>query len=130
MNKHKNGRPYRYPETFIQFGGLAYAFLHLPYRQLEGFLRALGGFVPGLKSADYTTLWQRISNLELNIPVPDNDIVVAVDSTGMKVTSRGDWTREKHGVELKGWLKVHVAVDVETRRPITFEITDERITDQ
>ena len=45
MNKHKNGRPYRYPKTFIQFGGLAYAFLHLPYRQLEGFLRALGGFV-------------------------------------------------------------------------------------
>ena len=130
MNKRKNGRPYRYPETFIQFSGLAYSFLHLPYRQLEGFLRALSGFVPGLRSADYTTLWQRISNLELNIPIPDNDIVVAVDSTGMKVTSRGDWMREKHGVERKGWIKVHVAVDVETRRPITFEITDERITDQ
>jgi transposase len=130
MNKRKNGRPYRYPETFIQFSGLAYSFLHLPYRQLEGFLRALSGFVPGLRSADYTTLWQRISNLELNIQVPDNDIVVAVDSTGMKVTNRGDWMREKHGVERKGWIKVHVAVDVETRRPITFEITDERITDQ
>lgn len=130
MNKGKTGRPYRYPETFIQFSGLAYSFLHLPYRQLEGFLRALSGFVPGLSSADYTTLWQRISNLELNIPVPDNDIVVAVDSTGMKVTSRGDWMREKHGVERKGWIKVHVAVDVETRRPITFDITDERITDQ
>ena len=130
MNKRKNGRPYRYPETFIQFSGLAYSFLHLPYRQLEGFLRALSGFVPGLRSADYTTLWQRISNLELNIPIPNNDIVVAVDSTGMKVTSRGDWMREKHGVERKGWIKVHVAVDVETRRPITFEITDERITDQ
>jgi hypothetical protein len=48
----------------------------------------------------------------------------------MKVTSRGDWLREKHGVERKGWIKVHIAVDVETRRPITFEITDERITDQ
>jgi hypothetical protein len=130
MNKRKNGRPYRYPETFIQFSGLAYSFLHLPYRQLEGFLRALSGFVPGLSSADYTTLWQRISNLELNIPVPDNDIVVAVDSTGIKVTSRGDWMREKHGIERKGWIKVHVAVDVETRRPVTFEITDERITDQ
>jgi hypothetical protein len=130
MNKHKNGHPYRYPETFIQFSGLAYAFLHLPYRQLEGFLKALSGFVPGLRSADYTTLWQRITNLEFNIPIPDNDIVVAVDSTGMKVTSRGDWMREKHGVERKGWIKVHIAVDVETRRPITFEITDERITDQ
>ncbi len=90
----------------------------------------MSGFVPGLKSADYTTLLQRISNLELNIPIPDNDVVVAVDSTGMKVTSRGDWMREKHGIERKGWIKVHVAVDVETRRPITFEIIDERTTDQ
>lgn len=130
MNKNKNGRPYRYPEAFIQFSGLVYTFLHLPYRQLEGFLQALSGFIPGLRSADYTTLWQRISNLELSIPIPDNDIVVAVDSTGMKVTNRGDWMREKHGVERRGWIKVHVAVDVETRRPITFEITDERITDQ
>jgi hypothetical protein len=130
MNKHKNGHPYRYPETFIRFSGLAYSFLHLPYRQLEGFLRALSGFVPGLRSADYTTLWQRITNLELQTPIPDNDIVIAVDSTGLKVTNRGDWMREKHGVERKGWIKVHIAVDVETRRPITFEITDERITDQ
>jgi hypothetical protein len=130
MNKHKNGRPYRYPESFIRFCGLAYVFLHLPYRQLEGFLQALSGFVPGLRSADYTTLWQRIANLDLNIPIPDNDVVVAVDSTGMKVTNRGDWMREKHGIERKGWIKVHIAVDVETRRPITFEITDERVTDQ
>ena len=71
MNKHKNGHPYRYPETFIQFSGLAYAFLYLPYRQLEGFLQALSGFDPGLIFADYTTLWQRISNLELNIPIPE-----------------------------------------------------------
>lgn len=67
--------------------------------------------------------------MELNISIPDNEIVFAVDSTGMKVTSRGDWMREKHGVERKGWIKVHIAVDVETRRPITFEITDERVTD-
>ena len=84
----------------------------------------MSGFVPGLKSANYTTLWQRIADLELNISIPDNEIVVAVDSTGMKVTSRGDWMREKHGVERKGWIKVHIVVDVETRRPITFEITD------
>jgi transposase len=38
--------------------------------------------------------------------------------------------REKHGVEHRGWIKVHIAVDVETRKPVAFEITDERITDQ
>jgi hypothetical protein len=52
-NDKKNSHPYRYPETFIQFSGLtASAFA---YRQLEGFLRALSGFVPSLRSVDYTT---------------------------------------------------------------------------
>ena len=129
MNLGKNGRPFKYPESFIQFSGLMYTFFHLPYRQLEGYLQALSGFVPELRSADYTTLWQRITKLELNFPIPENDIVVAVDSTGMKVTNRGDWMREKHGVERRGWIKVHIAVDVETRKPVAFEITDERVMD-
>ena len=38
--------------------------------------------------------------------------------------------REKYGVQHRGWIKVHIAVDVETRKPVAFEITDERITDQ
>ena len=130
MNKGKNGRPYIYPNSFIQYCGLIYSFLHLPYRQLQGYLQALSGFVPGLRSANYTTLWERISQLDLNVPIPENDIVVAVDSTGIKVTNRGDWMREIHGVQHKGWIKVHIAVDVETRKPVAFEITDERITDQ
>lgn len=89
MNEGKNGRLYIYPNTFIQFCGLMYAFPHLSYRQLEGYLQALSGFIPGLRSADYTTLWQRIVELELNVPMPENDIVVAVDSTGIKVTNSG-----------------------------------------
>lgn len=129
MNKRKNGRPYRYPRTFIQFCALIYAYMHLPYRQLEGYLRALSGFVPGLKSADYTTLWERIRKEDLNMPLPDNDIVVAVDSTGIKVTNRGDWIRKKHGTKRRGWIKVHLAVDVETRKPVAFEITDEKTGD-
>jgi len=48
------------------------------------------------------------NNLEFRIEylsVPDNDIVVAVDSTEMKVAGRGDWMREKHGIECKGWIR-------------------------
>lgn len=129
MNRGKNGRPFKFPDTFIQFSGLMYTFLRLTYRQLEGYLQALSGFIPELRSADYTTLWQRITKMELNVLIPENDIVVALDSTGIKVTNRGDWMREKHGVERRGWIKVHVVVDVKTRKPITFEITDEKTAD-
>ena len=89
MNKGKNGRPYIYPNTFIEFCSLIYAFLHLPCHQLEGYLSALSGLIPGLRSADYTTLWERIVKLERDIPIPENNIAVAVDSTGIKVTNRG-----------------------------------------
>ncbi len=36
--------------------------------------------------------------------------------------------RGTHGVGRGGWIKVHIAVDVKTRKPVTFEITDERTT--
>jgi len=34
------------------------------------------------------------------------DIVVAVDSSGMKVTNRGEWIRNKWKIR-KGWIEAH-----------------------
>ena len=69
----------------------------MPYRQLEGFIGLISAYEPGLSAADYIT-------------------VVAVDSTGREVTNRGGWMRKKHGTQRRGWIKVHVAVDVESKR--------------
>jgi hypothetical protein len=80
-------------------------------------------------AADYTTLHKRISKQSLEIQIPENDAVVAVDSTGIKVTNRGDWMREKHGKKRRGWLKVHVAVDVESKRLLSLEVTEEDTSD-
>jgi hypothetical protein len=129
MNKRKRGAPYKYPKTFIMFSSIIYTFLKMPYRQLEGFLRKISAYEPGLVAADYTTLHKRISKQELGVDIPENDAVVAVDSTGIKVTNRGDWMREKHGKQRRGWLKVHVAVDVESKRLLSIEITEENISD-
>jgi len=57
MNRGKKGKPFTYPETFVQFSALMYEFFHLPYRQLEGLLRKLSSLVPKLKVADYSILW-------------------------------------------------------------------------
>lgn len=129
MNRKKSGAPYKYPESFILFASVIYSFFRMPYRQLEGFIDKLGTFVPGLISADYTTLHRRISKSALQIPIPEDDVVVAVDSTGMKVTNRGEWMREKHGRVRRGWLKVHVAVDVESKKLLSIEVTEEKIAD-
>ena len=130
MNQGKRGRPFEYPETFAQFSGLLYVFFHLPYRQLEGALRKLEKFIPKLKAADYSTLWHRITNLKLELPRYKQKVVVAVDSTGIKVTNRGEWIRKNwKGKERRGWIKVHIAVDVKTKELLAIEVTDEKTAD-
>ena len=37
--------------------------------------------------------------------------------------------REKHGKQRRGWLKVHVAVDVESKRLLSMEVTEEDTSD-
>jgi hypothetical protein len=129
MNRKKTGAPYKYPNTFITFASIIYTFFRMPYRQLEGFIRRLSTYEPGLLAADYTTLHKRISKQDLGIDIPENDAIVAVDSTGIKVTNRGDWMREKHGKQRRGWLKVHVAVDVESKKLLSLDVTEEDISD-
>jgi hypothetical protein len=58
--------------------------------------------------------------------IPDGDLVVAIDPTGWKVTDRGEWMREKWK---RGWIKVHIVVDVKSKRLLGVEIIDERVVD-
>jgi hypothetical protein len=66
-----------------------------------------------------------VGRLEIDIkPLVRDDMVIAVDSTGVKVTNRGEWLREKWKIH-RGWIKVHIAVDTETNRLVGLEVTDE-----
>ena len=59
----------------------------------------------------------------------DNNIVIAIDSTGIKVTNRGQWLRDKWNIRKKGYLKVHVAVNDMTKEILSLEVTDEKVHD-
>ena len=129
MNGGKRGRPYDFPESMMRFLAAVRQILRMQYRQMEGFLRGMSRVVPKVKPADYTTLWWRIADMELEIPAPrgDGPFVIAFDSTGIKVTNRGEWMREKWHRH-RGWIKVHLAVDVKGG-PVAVDVTDERIAD-
>jgi len=86
MNQGKRGRPFE--------SALGYTFFHL-LSPVRGALRKLSSFIPELKVADYTTLWHRITEPAIEVPKVDEKVVVAVDSTGIKVTNRGEWMRKK-----------------------------------
>src|SRR2546421_8923942 len=77
----------------------------------------------------YSTISRRINKLEIKINEKlGNDIVIALDSTGIKVANRGEWMRDKWNVR-KGYLKIHVAVDIKKKRIISLEVTSEEVHD-
>ena len=57
-----------------------------------------------------------------------NEVVVAVDSTRIKVTTRmNEFIRNRRFKG--GWIKVHAIIDVKTNEILRLEVTDESIRD-
>lgn len=130
MNERKEGAKYCYPESFVKLLAVVHAYV-LPYRQLEGFMRALSQHVDGLKAPDYTTIWWRVAKMKVDIASSvelDKDVTIAVDSTGIKVSNRGEWIRKKWKVK-RGFIKVHIAVDTKTKQILAIEVTREDVGD-
>ncbi len=101
MNKNKNGKPFVFPNSFIiVIGYIRYSF-HLPYRQTEGIINATGKSLPA-DPPSYGHICKRIN--KLNVDINDRDrkddddeyIIIAADSTGIKITNReSQWMNEK-----------------------------------
>ncbi len=135
MNKDKVGEPFHYPDTFVLLLGYAKAYFHLPYRQTEGIAQGHAkGKLPSIP--DYTTINRRINRLDIKLNDNKNKdfegeyIVIAIDSTSIKVTNRGQWITEKWNVkDKKGYLKIHVAVNIKTKKILSIKVTDEHIHD-
>ena len=93
MTKDKIGEPFHYPNTFLLLLGYAKAYFHLPYRRTEGIAQGHAkGKVPSIPN--FTTINRRINRMDIKIKDKskqfENDyIVIAIDSTGIKVTNRG-----------------------------------------
>jgi transposase len=131
MNHGKVGEPYNYPDSFIKLLGYMRAYFHLPYRQTQGVVIAHASTkVPCIPN--YSTISRRVSRLDIKIKINErllgNDIVIALDSTGIKVANRGEWIRHKWHVR-KGYLKIHVAVDIKNKKIISLEVTSEEVHD-
>ena len=58
----------------------------------------------------------------------DKDVTIAVDSTGIKVSNRGEWIRKVWKVK-RGFIKVHIAVDTKTKQILAIEVTREDVGD-
>ena len=92
MNKNKKGKPFVFPNSFIHVIGYIRTSFRLPYRQTEGIINATGKRLPANPS--YGHICKRINKLNIDIKkdkIDDDDLIISIDSTGIKVTNRGQW---------------------------------------
>jgi len=104
----------------------------MPYRQLEGFTRALSRLIPRIPTIDYSWTRRRILRLDLS-PYESlsgyyGPVVIAVDSSGVSVHRCGGWVERIYGGR-KRYVKIHFAVDVKTREVLAMYVTTDDIHD-
>ena len=109
MNAGKVGEPYLYPKSMIEF--LAVLSPKFDVRSLEGIMRGISKMNYNFPVISYSQINRRINALDLTFPVKNNNIIfddaVGSDATGIKVSNRGEWMRQKWKVR-RGWIKVVV----------------------
>ena len=84
----------------------------------------------------YATIYRRFQALEVKrngsvFTVTGGGTVpvrLAVDSTGLKQHNRGEWIRHKWKIR-RGFVKLHVMVDVDTKKILAVQVTDDRTGD-
>jgi len=91
----------------------------LAYRQTQGFAQSLLKLMdlPDLSVPSYSQICRRAATLDVaSYRIPKSGpIVIAIDSTGLKVYGEGEWKVRKHGYsKRRTWRKLHLGVDAET----------------
>jgi len=123
MNQNKVGRPYQYTDSFIEFESKLQPYFD--YRSIQGICEALSEKIFGFPVNNYTNICRRVNELDLALPEIDFEkpIYVGNDGSGIKVSNRGEWMRQKWQVR-RGWIKAVITVDVETKKLLDIEVFD------
>lgn len=135
MNAGKEGSRFKYPSCVISFAGVLHCVMRLGFRQVEGLLDYL---LKPVKQPvpDYSTVNRRFNKLPVRLQSKrksTESLWVAIDSSGISVTNRGEWLRKVHRngqiSECKGFIKIHVSVDVRSGELVGFEVTTDKVGD-
>lgn len=121
MNKNKVGKPYKYSNSHIEFESKLQPYFD--YRSIQGICQALSKKITDFPVNHYSNACRRVNNLDLELPDIDFDkpIYVGNDGSGVKVSNRGEWMRQKWQVR-RGWIKAVITVDVESKKLLDIEV--------
>lgn len=133
-NKAKvRGRPTVYGLNVIELLAFVKVHFKLAYRTLQGFADSfLDKVLLGKKAPHYTLICKRIAQLGKKLPpLPSNqNAIVILDASGMKVYGEGEWKVKVHGRgRPRKWVKVHIAIDAETQQIVGEVLTEANVGD-
>ena len=127
------GAPFQYAESLFAVLAVVKSMTGLPYRYLQRMLiETLGDW----DTLCCTTIYRRFQTLEVKrngsvftVTGGGTALVhLAVDSPGLKQHSRGEWIRHKWKVR-RGYVKIRVMIDVDTKKILAVQVTDGRTGD-
>ncbi|ARD84362.1 transposase IS4 family protein [Ferroplasma acidiphilum] len=127
-NNGKIGHPYKVPDALIMYLARLRSIFNIPFRSLEGMLRSLA-IITGIKSISYSEIFRRIRRIKPEINNTNSKLDCIIDSTGYKITIRGDYLGHKWHKKRKGWIKLHVIISLKDVTVLSFTITDEHTHD-
>lgn len=110
MNNRKVGKPFQYPQSLIEFLAM-FKSKGYDYRSLEGIMRGLSKTYGPFPIISFSQIRRRILQLPLNFHAKYENMIAGIDGSGMKVSNRGEWIREKWKVK-RGWVKITILGDI------------------
>lgn len=123
MNRNKKGRRFLYPDSFMKTLGHVRAYFGLGCGQTEGLIGTYHD-IPAMPN--HTVIHKRINKLKIQLDRPPaSNVEMAVDSSGIKLTNRGEWI-------VRRWQKRKKGIPQDTRwrgclpkQVLAVKVTDE-----
>ena len=127
-NYNSRGRPFKVPGIVIMYLAKLRELRGMPFRQLESELHNLSRIFR-FPEISFTSIYRRIRKIIPEIGSDNNGTLAAIDSSGFKVTLRGDYLGNKWHKIRRGWVKLHAVIDINNFEIIDYSITDEHAND-
>jgi len=111
----------------LQAAGLYLRLFHASITTSWGFTRALFGWDPWLEVPNYSTTCLRVNRLDIGLVQRldlEKPVTLVVDAS-RAVADWGRWIRLKWK-KRRGFLKIHISVDVKMKQIVAMDLTDER----
>jgi transposase len=137
MNEGKEGRPYRFPESYVSFLAFLKVGFDMTYREVQGVTRALSEHIKPLEEMHFTHARRRIIRMVKRkkpadmVKVEDGEepLTVVADSTGLSTTRKGSYIEAMWRKEKRKFVKLHILADPRTGKIVGFRVTSDKTSD-